>query len=136
MRTATRTKTSGTPRRVPQRTCVACRRTGDQPSFVRIVRSPEGAVRADEGRRPAPGRGAYLCRERSCWERGLRGALGGALRTALTEEDREALRQAAGRLDIGDSSRGGTDGSAATDRPTNDRAPAGPQRTEREGEEA
>ena len=92
MRTATRTTTSGRVRREPQRTCVACRRTGDQPSFVRLVRSPEGDVQPDEGKRRSPGRGAYLCRNRSCWERGLRGALAGALRTTLTEADRGRLR--------------------------------------------
>ncbi len=48
-------------------------------------------MRPDEGKRHAPGRGAYLCRNRSCWERGLRGALAGALRTTLTEDDRRRL---------------------------------------------
>lgn len=129
MRMATRTTSSGTPRRVPQRTCVACRRTGDQPSFVRIVRSPEGAVRADEGKRHAPGRGAYLCRERSCWERGLRGALAGALRTTLTEADREALRITAERFA---DNTGGTDNPDSTATTGQTTPPAG----DREGEEA
>ncbi len=56
-------------------------------------------MRPDEGWRHAPGRGAYLCPNRSCWERGLRGALGGALRTTLTDADRERLRAFADGLD-------------------------------------
>ena len=37
------------------------------------------------------GRGAYLHNLRSCWERGLRGGLARALRTELSEKDRQAL---------------------------------------------
>jgi predicted RNA-binding protein YlxR (DUF448 family) len=37
------------------------------------------------------GRGAYLHDLRSCWEKGLKGALAQALKTGLTEEEREKL---------------------------------------------
>jgi predicted RNA-binding protein YlxR (DUF448 family) len=37
------------------------------------------------------GRGAYLHDRRSCWERGLKGALANALKIELTDEDREKL---------------------------------------------
>lgn len=97
---ATRTTTSGPassggggggrPRHVPQRTCVACRRTGDQRTFVRLVRTPEGSVQVDERGR-APGRGAYLCRLAACWERGAKGSLASALRTTINTTDRAAL---------------------------------------------
>jgi len=40
----------------------------------------------------AAGRGAYLHSLRSCWERGLRGSLAHALKTELTDQDRENLR--------------------------------------------
>jgi len=76
---------------VPQRTCVACRRTGDQRTFVRLVRSPEGTVLVDE-RGKAPGRGAYLCQATACWERGVKGALASALRTNIDNTNRDALR--------------------------------------------
>jgi len=77
---------------------VACRRTGEQSSFVRLVRTvrpdDEGGtvIDVDDGRRRLPGRGAYLCRQQACWERGLRGALPGNLRVTLTDENREHLR--------------------------------------------
>jgi uncharacterized protein len=58
-------------------------------SLVRLVRRPEGVVVDPTGK--MAGRGAYLHDQRSCWERGLRGALAKALKTELTVEDRERL---------------------------------------------
>jgi uncharacterized protein len=39
------------------------------------------------------GRGAYLHSQRSCWERGLKGALANALKTPLGPEDRQRLEE-------------------------------------------
>ena len=39
------------------------------------------------------GRGAYLHNTRSCWEKGLKGPLANALKTNLTPDDLERLRQ-------------------------------------------
>jgi uncharacterized protein len=58
-------------------------------TLIRIVRHPEG-VRVDPTGKLA-GRGAYLHDKRSCWERGLKGALAQALRTEVTVEERESL---------------------------------------------
>jgi predicted RNA-binding protein YlxR (DUF448 family) len=58
-------------------------------ALVRVVRTSEG-VRVDPSGK-MPGRGAYLHDRRSCWERGLQGALAHALRIPLTDEDRERL---------------------------------------------
>jgi len=58
--------------------------------LIRIVRSPEG-VQVDLTGKLA-GRGAYLHDRRSCWERGLRGALSRALKAELAAEDRERLQ--------------------------------------------
>lgn len=38
------------------------------------------------------GRGAYLHDRRSCWERGLKGALAHALKAELTTDERERLQ--------------------------------------------
>ncbi len=40
----------------------------------------------------AAGRGSYLHDRRSCWERGLKGALAHALKTELNDQDYEILR--------------------------------------------
>jgi uncharacterized protein len=74
---------------VPQRTCVACREVLAKRSLIRIVRRPEG-IQVDPTGKLA-GRGAYLHDRRSCWERGLKGALSHALKTELTAQDRELL---------------------------------------------
>jgi predicted RNA-binding protein YlxR (DUF448 family) len=74
---------------VPQRTCVGCRAVMPKRSMVRVVRRPEGILVDPTGK--LAGRGAYLHTLRSCWERGLKGALAHALKTALTAEDRERL---------------------------------------------
>jgi hypothetical protein len=45
------------------------------------------------------GRGAYLCRDRACWTRGLsQGRLSAALKTTLTSDEMAALRAFAAEL--------------------------------------
>ncbi len=74
---------------VPQRTCVGCREILPKRTLIRIVRTSEG-IRIDPTGKLA-GRGAYLHDRQSCWQRGLKGALANALRTDLTDKDREEL---------------------------------------------
>ncbi len=74
---------------IPQRTCVGCRLVLPKRSLIRIVRQPEGVVVDPTGK--ARGRGAYLHNQRSCWEKGLKGALANALRTEISAADRERL---------------------------------------------
>lgn len=124
MTTTTRTTNRAGGRRTPQRTCVGCRRTGDQSSFVRLVRvSAEDGVRVqvDESPRRSAGRGAYVCPDQSCWERALKGPLAASLRTALSAVDREALRAHAERF--------------ATTEPS-DTPPASADAGDREGEDS
>jgi uncharacterized protein len=75
---------------VPQRTCVGCRETLPKRSLIRLVRREDGVQVDPTGK--LTGRGAYLHDQKSCWERGLRGALAHALKTDLTPDDRERLR--------------------------------------------
>ena len=45
-----------------------------------------------DGTGKTPGRGAYLCRERDCWQDGSRRhSLERSLKTSLTAEDRDRL---------------------------------------------
>jgi predicted RNA-binding protein YlxR (DUF448 family) len=83
-------KTAQRVKHVPQRTCVGCRTVMPKRQLIRIVRSPDG-VQVDLTGKLA-GRGAYLHDRRSCWERGLKGALAHALKTELATEDRERLQ--------------------------------------------
>ena len=79
------------PKHVPERSCVACRTKRPKRELVRVVRTPEGAVKADPGGR-ANGRGAYLCPKRECWVEGLnKGKLKNALHVAVPEQTRREL---------------------------------------------
>lgn len=76
----------------PQRTCIACRTTGDKRGLIRLVRTPEGQVVVDETGKRA-GRGAYLCANPACWRLALdEKRIGRALRVTVAPEDLAALR--------------------------------------------
>jgi predicted RNA-binding protein YlxR (DUF448 family) len=87
-------KSSQTHRKhIPQRTCVACRQVRAARELLRIVRLPSGAVELDETHKK-PGRGAYLCHSRVCWETALsKRLLEHALKTEMAGDEREALRR-------------------------------------------
>ena len=100
------------PRRVPERTCIACRTKRPKRSLVRVVRTPTGEVIVDE-KGKANGRGAYLCAQRSCWETALQHrSLNRALRAAPTPEELQTLEAYAASLPTSLES---TDSSAETE---------------------
>ncbi|MGI6296406.1 MAG: RNase P modulator RnpM [Armatimonadota bacterium] len=49
----------------PIRTCVACRKSCDKGTLVRVVRTTQGSVCLDSTGK-TPGRGAYLCGHKEC----------------------------------------------------------------------
>ena len=78
-------------KRIPQRTCVACRQVRLKRELVRLVSVAGEMVEIDTTGKKT-GRGAYLCPALDCWETGLKsGRLEYALRTSLTRENREQL---------------------------------------------
>ena len=96
---------------VPLRTCIACRQKRPKRELIRVVRTSAGgppsarALEVDpKGKRA--GRGAYLCRDRQCWQVALdpappaRKQLERALRCRVSDEDvahlYDALRVIAG----------------------------------------
>ncbi len=83
---------------VPLRTCIACRQSRGKRELVRVVRTPDSGVKVDPTGRLA-GRGAYLCRARTCWSQALSGhRLDAALKTTISAEDRAALEAYAATL--------------------------------------
>jgi len=77
-------------RPLPQRTCVACRHKGDKKELLRLVRTGNGVELDLSGKKP--GRGAYLCPKKDCWEEGLKkNRLEYALGTKITAQNRQAL---------------------------------------------
>src|SRR5688500_3720288 len=76
---------------IPQRTCVGCREVLSKRKMIRIGRTAVGVQIDPTGK--LAGRGAYLHDRPECWERGLKGALGHALKTSLTKNDRARLEE-------------------------------------------
>jgi hypothetical protein len=99
MSTSARVISKTKPRHIPQRTCVACRRTTAKRELVRVVRTAEGGVEVDPtGKRS--GRGAYLCPTPGCWRLAVqKGRLDRALKTSVSARDKEALLQYAQSLE-------------------------------------
>jgi predicted RNA-binding protein YlxR (DUF448 family) len=91
-------------RRYPTRTCVACRTERQKRELVRVVRAPDGNMAIDRTGK-APGRGAYLCADGSCWSNALKKkAIERALSAPLPAELREELEHGGNAM----SARGGT----------------------------
>lgn len=86
---------------IPQRTCIACRTVRGKRELVRVVRTATNHVEADATGKKA-GRGAYLCRQRECWEEVLSAPerLEHALKleTTVAPSDMDQLRQFAATL--------------------------------------
>jgi hypothetical protein len=77
---------------IPQRTCIVCRETKNKRELIRVVRTPEGAVIVDPTGK-ANGRGAYVCRQSSCYEQGLKKErLAQALKVKLSPDEIVALQ--------------------------------------------
>jgi len=71
-----------TAKRPVVRTCVGCCQAHPKSQLIRLVRGPTGQLLLDpQGK--LPGRGAYLCPQRSCAERALKGT---HLREALRDD--------------------------------------------------
>lgn len=86
-------------RPLPQRTCVGCATTTNKRELVRVVRTPEGRVLADETGKLA-GRGAYVHADAACWELALKkGRLDRSLKVAISKEDMMGLREHAGLVE-------------------------------------
>ncbi len=54
-----------TPKKIPMRTCIACRQERPKRDLLRVVKSAEGKISLDFSGR-LPGRGAYVCNEGAC----------------------------------------------------------------------
>lgn len=76
---------------IPQRTCIACRKTTAKKELMRIVRTPERVQYDPTGK--AQGRGAYLHNSRACWKQALKGGLARALKTEISPEDWKELQE-------------------------------------------
>lgn len=73
-------------KKIPQRQCMGCRERRAKKELIRVVRTPEGAVRLDFSGK-LNGRGAYLCPNPECLKKALRSkALDRALEISIPAE--------------------------------------------------
>lgn len=85
-------------KRLPQRTCIACRQVKTKRDLIRIVRNPEQGIIVDETGK-AHGRGAYLCKDLACWQRALaQNSLARALKGPISAEDDRRLKEYAAKF--------------------------------------
>ena len=52
-------------KKIPMRTCIACREEKPKKEMLRVVRNAEGEIRLDFSGK-LPGRGAYVCGSEAC----------------------------------------------------------------------
>ncbi len=87
------TKQPHTRKHIPLRMCIVCRQRFDKRVLTRLVHNGDGIYVDHSGK--MSGRGAYICGNQNCWERAMTSdILSKALRTVLTDEDRNRLLQA------------------------------------------
>lgn len=79
---------------------MVCRTVQSKRDLVRLVRTPEGQLVVDKTGKQN-GRGAYLCRQRSCWEAALTGRqLSKALKMEIGERETRVLQDAIGQESV------------------------------------
>ena len=73
-------------KKVPVRLCLGCREPKAKNDLLRIVRTSDGIIQVDlKGK--LSGRGAYICKNRSCFDRAFRSkALDRSLGVTVPEE--------------------------------------------------
>ncbi len=86
---------------------MGCRSVLSKRQLIRLVRTPDGVVIDHTGK--MAGRGAYLHDNKSCWDKALKGALANALKTELTNEDKERIASYASTLTVKEMSELGMD---------------------------
>ncbi len=87
-------------RKIPQRTCVACRATKPKRELIRVVRTPSGAVVVDR-KGKVSGRGAYICPTLECFDQAVKSKkLEHALEVVLDSDIVDQLRQLVAKENI------------------------------------
>ena len=59
----------GTTKKIPQRQCVGCRMMKNKKELIRILKTDEGIIIDDTGKKN--GRGAYICPNEKCLKKAI-----------------------------------------------------------------
>lgn len=80
-------------KKVPQRMCLGCSEMKPKKELIRVVRNKEGEVKIDLTGK-MPGRGAYICRNVSCFEKAYKAKrFERALEVTISPEVYEKLKE-------------------------------------------
>lgn len=80
-------------KKIPLRMCVSCREMKDKKELIRIVKNKENQIFVDPTFK-ANGRGAYLCNNIDCLEKGVKTkALNRAFKCEINEEVVENIKK-------------------------------------------
>lgn len=80
-------------RKIPLRKCLGCNEQKDKRALIRVVKNKEGEISLDLTGK-ANGRGAYICKSLSCFEKAYkRKAIERALQIKIDEEIYDAMRK-------------------------------------------
>lgn len=83
-------------KKVPMRTCLACRESKPKGELIRVVKNKEGEVFLDKTGK-ANGRGAYLCSKKACFDKAVKSrAIQRALEVELDETTLQNLEESYG----------------------------------------
>ena len=79
-------------KRMPVRMCLGCQEMKPKMELIRIVKNKDNGISIDfTGKKP--GRGAYICKSRTCFEKARKGKrISKAFGSAVGEEVYEILR--------------------------------------------
>jgi predicted RNA-binding protein YlxR (DUF448 family) len=80
-------------KKIPMRMCLGCQEMKPKKELIRVVKNKENEISIDfTGKKP--GRGAYICRSLSCFEKARKGKrLERAFETSINEEIYESLKK-------------------------------------------
>ena len=82
-----------TERKIPMRKCVGCNEMKEKRMLIRAVKNSEGVICIDPTGK-MPGRGAYLCRSKRCFDAAFKAKrLEKALKCRIPEEVYTTLRE-------------------------------------------
>jgi len=80
-------------KRIPMRMCLGCQEMKPKNELIRIVKNKDNGISVDfTGKKP--GRGAYICRSKACFEKARKGRrISKAFGSAVDEGVYEILRR-------------------------------------------
>ncbi|WP_038287296.1 RNase P modulator RnpM [Acetivibrio straminisolvens] len=80
-------------KKIPMRMCLGCQEMRPKKELIRVVKNKENEISLDfNGKKP--GRGAYLCKSISCFEKARKGRkFERAFETSIDDEIYELLRK-------------------------------------------